>query len=204
MPSLVEIGPVVLEKNIFKSIYFPSFVFISPGKKALSFIWKKNLNAFHPRMLCTKFSWNWPFGSGEEKMSKVYNNYNDDNDSGGQRTNCDQKSSLEPSAQENKKKSISNCKGKIYKIKRSCQIINRYQMNAKEKWLRHILFIFIMKMLHVMVLSLWSRVVFWGVFFPLENFPLIWRRHHYRWRATKGYKFGPIHDTHVHWAVRVL
>ena len=37
------------------------------------------------------------------KMWKVYDNYNDDNDDDndnddGQRTNCDQKSSLEPSA----------------------------------------------------------------------------------------------------------
>ena len=36
----------------------------------------------------------------EKKMNmwKVYDNYNDDNDDG-QRTNCDQKSQLEPSAQ---------------------------------------------------------------------------------------------------------
>ena len=25
----------------------------------------------------------------------------------------------------------------------------------------------------------------WGVFVPLKNFSLIWRRHHYQWRAAK-------------------
>ena len=29
------------------------------------FIWT-NLNPLHPRVLCTKFGWNWPSGSGEE------------------------------------------------------------------------------------------------------------------------------------------
>ena len=48
------------------SIYFHSFVIISTWKKAWSFIWK-NLNPLHPRMLCTKFGWNWSSGSGEEK-----------------------------------------------------------------------------------------------------------------------------------------
>ena len=27
-------------------------------------------------------------------------------------------------------------------------------------------------------------ICLFGVFIPLENFALIWRRHHYRWRAT--------------------
>ena len=78
-------------------------------------------------MLCAKFGWNWPSGSGEEtwvhktqgwfetslveigqvvlekkmEMWKVYDNANDndDNENDGQRTNFDQKSSLEPSAE---------------------------------------------------------------------------------------------------------
>ena len=29
------------------------------------FIWT-NLNPLQPRMLCAKFGWNWPSGSGEE------------------------------------------------------------------------------------------------------------------------------------------
>ena len=53
-------------------------------------------------MLCAKFGWNWPSGSGEEdEMWKVYDDNDDNNDDDGQRTNFDQKSSLEPSAQVN-------------------------------------------------------------------------------------------------------
>ena len=60
-------------------------------------------------MLCTKFGWNWQNRSGqEEKMWKAYDNDDDDDDydynkdddnNDGRRTNCDQKSSLEPLAQ---------------------------------------------------------------------------------------------------------
>ena len=50
-------------------------------------------------MLCAKFGWNWPSGSGEEDENvKVYDN-DDDNIDVGQQTNFDQKSSLEPLAQ---------------------------------------------------------------------------------------------------------
>ena len=59
---LVEIGSVVLEKKIFKFHYF---VIISTWKRAGPFIWT-NLNPLHPSMLCAKFGWNWPCGSGEE------------------------------------------------------------------------------------------------------------------------------------------
>ena len=40
------------------------------------FIWT-NLNPLHPRMLCAKFSWNWPSGSGEEDVfiSSMYWSY---------------------------------------------------------------------------------------------------------------------------------
>ena len=34
------------------------------------FIWY-NLNPHHPRMLCAKFAWNWPSGSGEEHFFKI-------------------------------------------------------------------------------------------------------------------------------------
>ena len=66
MPSLVEIGSVVLEKKIFKFHYF---VIISPWKRAGPFIWT-NLNPLHPRMLCAKFGGNWPSGSGEVDFFK--------------------------------------------------------------------------------------------------------------------------------------
>ena len=69
VPSLVEIGTVALEEEIFFTISimnFRYFVIISPYKRAGLFIWI-NVNSLHPRMLCTKFSWNWPNGSGEEE-----------------------------------------------------------------------------------------------------------------------------------------
>ena len=53
-------------------------------------------------MICAKFGWNWPCGSGEEDenvKSLRHNNHNDNNDDDGQRTNFDQKGSLEPLAQ---------------------------------------------------------------------------------------------------------
>ena len=64
MPSLVEIGPVVLEKIFwFCQCIFRYFVIISPWKRAGSFIWT-NLNSHHPRMLlckvCLKLAqWFW-------------------------------------------------------------------------------------------------------------------------------------------------
>ena len=45
------------------------FVIISPCKRAKPFIWN-NLNPYHPRMLCAKFSWNWPGGSWEDENVK--------------------------------------------------------------------------------------------------------------------------------------
>ena len=68
VPSLVEIGPVVLEKKFFfkiSSVYFRYLVITTPWKRAWPFI-LTNLNPLYPRMLCTKFGWNWPSGSWEE------------------------------------------------------------------------------------------------------------------------------------------
>ena len=53
------------EDFLISSIYFHYFVIISPWERAGPFIWI-NLNALYPRMLCAKFGWNWPSGSGEE------------------------------------------------------------------------------------------------------------------------------------------
>ena len=50
-------------------------------------------------MICAKFGWNWPCGSGEEDENVKSLRHNDNNDDDGQGTNFDQKSSLEPSAQ---------------------------------------------------------------------------------------------------------
>ena len=68
MQSLVEIGSVVLEKKIFlsSSMYFSYFIIISPWIRGPIF-WT-NLNSLHPRILCAKFGWNWPSGSGEEDL----------------------------------------------------------------------------------------------------------------------------------------
>ena len=62
LPSLLEIGPVILEKKILN---FRNFVIIPPWKRAGPFIWT-NLNPLYPSMLCAKFGCNWPSGSGEE------------------------------------------------------------------------------------------------------------------------------------------
>ena len=66
LPRLFEIGSVVLEKKIF---LFRQCIFailkLSPlGKWWGPFIWR-NLNPFHPGMLCAKFGWNWLSGSGD-------------------------------------------------------------------------------------------------------------------------------------------
>ena len=57
-------------------MYFGNIVIISPWKRAGPFIWT-NLNPLHPRMLCTKFVWNWAIGSGEGRLliSSMYFRY---------------------------------------------------------------------------------------------------------------------------------
>ena len=44
---------------------FCNFVIISSRKRAGLFIWT-NMIPLHQRMICDKFCWNWPSGSGEE------------------------------------------------------------------------------------------------------------------------------------------
>ena len=46
-------------------MYFHYVVIISPRKMVWPFIWT-NFNLLHPKMLCAKFGWIWPSGSGEE------------------------------------------------------------------------------------------------------------------------------------------
>ena len=48
-------------------MYFRYFVIITPWKRAGPFIWKK-INPHYPRMLFTKFGWNWFSGYGEEDI----------------------------------------------------------------------------------------------------------------------------------------
>ena len=47
--------------------------------------------------------------------------------------------------------------------------------------------------------TLFCLFAFFLVFVPFENFSLIWRGHHYQWRAAK---FWPMLGTHGHPAVR--
>ena len=51
------------------SIYFYYFPIIPPLGRAWPFIWT-NLNPLHPGILCAKFGWNWPGGSGENENVK--------------------------------------------------------------------------------------------------------------------------------------
>ena len=53
------------EDFLISSMYFRYLVIISTWKRVVPFVWT-NLNPLHPRMLFTKFGWNWPRGSGEE------------------------------------------------------------------------------------------------------------------------------------------
>ena len=42
----------------------------SPFVKRVWLFIKTNLNPLHPKMLCAKFGWNWPSGSGEDENVK--------------------------------------------------------------------------------------------------------------------------------------
>ena len=73
-----------VEEDLFKfCMNFCYFVIISPWKRVWYFICT-NLNPLHQKMLCAKFGWNWPCGSGEEEENlKSLRQW--------QWTNCDQK-----------------------------------------------------------------------------------------------------------------
>ena len=76
-------GHIAFLRKQFKSIYTYDYIitFIKRIKKTINnfmrmywfFIWT-NLNPLDPRMLCAKFGWNWPSGSGEEDflISSMY------------------------------------------------------------------------------------------------------------------------------------
>ena len=72
-------------------MYFRFYVIISIWKRAEPFIWT-NVNPLHPRMPCVKFGWNWLSGSREEDENVKLPQRR-------RRTNFDQESTLEPSAQ---------------------------------------------------------------------------------------------------------
>ena len=61
VPGLIEMGSMVLENTlIYRQWFFPV------KRRGLSFakFWSPN----HPRMLCAKFGWNPPCGSGEQSL----------------------------------------------------------------------------------------------------------------------------------------
>ena len=57
---------------LISTMYFRYFVIIFPWKRAGPFIWK-NLNPTYQKMLCAKFGWNWPSGSGENDFFNFVN-----------------------------------------------------------------------------------------------------------------------------------
>ena len=64
VPKLLDIGPVVLEKRVFKVCQSNFFISIS------SPLGKGRGPLFEKKMLCAKFGWNWPTGSGEEDVKR--------------------------------------------------------------------------------------------------------------------------------------
>ena len=63
------------EVFLISSMYFHYFILISPWKRAGPFIWT-NLNPLHPGILCAKFGWNRPSGSGEDfNLFLLFPNY---------------------------------------------------------------------------------------------------------------------------------
>ena len=69
MQSLVEIGLVVLEKNIFfnLSMCYCYFVMISPSKRTWPFFWTNPISR-QQKMHCLNVVWNFPSGSKEEDL----------------------------------------------------------------------------------------------------------------------------------------
>ena len=69
MITLIGGGKVIF----FLRMYFRYFIIISPWKRAWPFI-RTNLNPIYSMMLCAKFGWNRPIGSGDEDLlvSSVY------------------------------------------------------------------------------------------------------------------------------------
>ena len=67
MPTLVEIGLLVLEKKIFQkiSVNFYCFAIISPWGRVMAFICTI-LHSLYLKMICTNFGWNWPVISEED------------------------------------------------------------------------------------------------------------------------------------------
>ena len=57
MPSLIEIGPVVLEKKIFKVCQFCLVISLFTGISGHGHSFEQTLNPLYPRMLCAQWFW---------------------------------------------------------------------------------------------------------------------------------------------------
>ena len=67
VPSLVEIGLLILEKKFFKfGNVFLLFCYYLPFEEGITLFLKTNFNPLYPRIRCAKFDWNWLSGSREE------------------------------------------------------------------------------------------------------------------------------------------
>ena len=56
MPSVIEIGPSVLEKKVIKLLQCIFVISLfSPLGKGRDTLFEKNFNSLHPRILCAKF-----------------------------------------------------------------------------------------------------------------------------------------------------
>ena len=149
----------------FLSIYFHSFVIISSWKRSWSFIWT-NLISLHQRMLCTKFSGNWSRVLEEKKkMWKVYNNNDDDAEE--QRTNCDQISSLESSAQVSYKLYINN------NVVLRTRILHIYHII----WYLNILWSFYILSSHHIYSCIYTKIAYmWYIYRGVNFWKLLWGR----------------------------
>ena len=64
--------PAGSEEDFLKmSAYFYAFPIISHWKRVIPFLWT-NLNPLYPRIICTKFAWIRPAGSGKEDFKKIF------------------------------------------------------------------------------------------------------------------------------------
>ena len=65
MPSLIDVGLVVLENKIFKYRQSILAIWLSspPLENGVAFYLKKKLNPLYPKRLCAKFDSEWPSGS---------------------------------------------------------------------------------------------------------------------------------------------
>jgi hypothetical protein len=68
-----KIGPVVLEEKCFKWPHpIFTFLWLSPLWRGPGPLFEQTWISFYPRIICAKFDWIWPAGSGEEDFLKFF------------------------------------------------------------------------------------------------------------------------------------